>query len=273
MISDDPYLEQQYNNRAAVADYAEYLASWASRSEVYRSQVEAYLDMSYGPTQRQQLDIFPASLKGAAVHVFIHGGYWQALNKDSFSFMAKAFNQQGECGVILNYDLCPDVSLAEIIQQIQQGIVWIQQNIDRYGGDPQRMQVTGHSAGGHLLAELLATDWSQFGIITSPFKRLNSLSGLFDCQPLIHTSVNKALQLDEQTALSCSPLFKSPWNADKDIQLNVLVGELESDEYKKQSKQLYEKWGGLLTMEYRELDDTHHFSILDRFLADFYRPL
>lgn len=269
----DTVLEQQYNNRAAVKDHVKYLNGWIKCSESYRSRVDAQLDVDYGLDPRQHLDIFPANKSNAAVHVFIHGGYWQALNKDSFSFMAEAFNCSGECAVILNYDLCPAVSIEKIITQIQQAMSWVVSNIHQYGGDPDCIQVTGHSAGGHLLAELLVTDWSKFGLKNQPFKQLNALSGLFDLQPLVHTTVNQALSMTEEVAYQNSPLFKTLWNPLREIRLNLFVGELESREYKNQSIELNETWSDELTVHLQEIPACHHFSILDDFLSDYYQPL
>ena len=264
----DDYLEQQYNNRAAVADFTDYLNSWLSRSEMFRATAEGCLNIPYGKSKRQLLDIFPLETsRKSPVHVFIHGGYWQALNKDSFSFMADAFNQQAECAVIINYDLCPAVSLAEIIQQLKQAMLWIYANIADYGGDPQRIQITGHSAGAHLLATLLTTNWSESGLDNYPFQRLNALSGLYDLQPLLQTSVNKALLLDQTTAKQGSPLFSQLWKPSKSLSLNLMVGELESQEYKKQSQRLIDSWQNQLDMSYMQLPATHHFSMLDKFLS------
>lgn len=232
----DPCLERQYNNREAVPDHAEFIESWAKRSEAWRNQADSSLDVSYGESARQILDIFPAaSSEGPApVHVFLHGGYWQGLSKDWFSFMAEAFNRRGECAVIVNYDLCPSVPLAQIVEQVRSATCWLIKNIAGYGGDSGSMCVSGHSAGGHLAAMLLTMDWSDLGLSHAPFKQINALSGLFDLQPLVPTSINRALQLDEPTALKLSPLFKSPWNPSPSLQLNLLVGEIESDGFKKQ---------------------------------------
>ena len=278
MIDIDPHLERQYNNRAAVPDHPDYLESWAERSLLYRQQVDACLNQSYGDSKRQVMDIFPSNLASSPVHVFIHGGYWQALSKDSFSFMAQAFNEQGECAVILNYDLCPQVTLAEIIQQIRQAMAWILLNIKRYGGDPERLQVTGHSAGAHLLAELLTTDWSTMGLPTQtieslPLLRLNGLSGIYDLRPLIHTSVNHALGLDQERADLASPIRGKLWEPLPSMQLNLVVGELESDEYKLQSQHLQKAWQQQVTISYQETPDAHHFSILDHFLERYYQAL
>ena len=216
----DPYLEQQYNNRAAVPQHPQYLQSWAQPSPV---------------------------------HIFIHGGYWQTLSKDSFSFVAETFNQAGECAVIVNYDLCPQVSVADIIGQLNRAVAWVIEHIHRYGGDASRIQVSGHSAGGHLVAALLTSDWSALSLAGKPlqhppFLRLNALSGLFQLDPLI--------AFNSQARLPAA-----------------LVGELESDEFKRQSSELKQAWQGGLTVDYRLVPGAHHFSIVDAFVNDYHLGL
>lgn len=269
----NPYLEKQYNNRLAVPDNAHYLSDWLLRSESYREKALGYLNLSYGESEREILDIFPASNTMAPIHIFLHGGYWQALNKDSFSFVAERINQQGECAIIVNYGLCPAVSVAEIIVQIQKATRWIIKNAANYGGDTKHIQITGHSAGAHLLAKLVTTNWAEQGITQPPFHRLNALSGLYDIQPLVPTSINQALQLTPQTSKQVSPLSDNFFHQLDSIELNLFVGDLESDEYKKQSTQLINVWGNEIRMKYQSIPDTHHFSILDRFYYGFYKSL
>ena len=265
----DAYLESQYNNRQAVPNFADYLTDWAQRSANYREKTQVQYNLSYGESERELLDIFPAATVKAPMHIFLHGGYWQALSKDSFSFIAEHINQQGECAIIVNYGLCPSVTVAEIISQIQKATRWILSNGTEFG-DSSRMQITGHSAGAHLLAKLVTTNWTEAGFSHPPFQRLNALSGLYDLQPLVSTSINQALQLTSLTAKQASPLFDSFELQSSPIELNLLVGELESDEYKKQSVQLLETWRGKLKAQYQAIPDTHHFSILDRFFTDYY---
>jgi arylformamidase len=269
----DSYLEAQYNNRQAVPDFADYLTDWSQRSENYRAKTKGHLNLSYGESEREVLDIFPAATASAPIHIFLHGGYWQALSKDSFSFIAEPINQQGECAIIVSYGLCPSVSIAEIISQVQKAIRWILSNGAEFGGDTRYIQITGHSAGAHLLAKLVTTNWAEDGFTHPPFQRLNALSGLYDLQPLVPTSINQALQLTSQTSKQLSPLFDSLWHRSNSVELNLLVGGIESDEYKKQSKQLIEAWRSELSMQYQIIPGTHHFSILDRFYSDFYQPL
>jgi arylformamidase len=175
--------------------------------------------------------------------------------------------------VILNYGLCPAVSIAQISQQIYQALIWVYRNIEHFGADPHNMQISGHSAGGHLLATLLTRDWSEWGLQQAPLKRMNALSGLYDLRPLLQTSINQALGLDPKSAQDNSPLLQSIDIASPDLQLNLLVGELESDEYKRQSLELFEQWQRHFSMHNQIAGDTHHFSILDAFVEHFYRPL
>ncbi|MFT4607114.1 MAG: arylformamidase [Urechidicola sp.] len=268
----DPYLEQQYNNRLAVPDFANYLADWSQRSTSYREKSTAHLNLQYGESEREILDIFPATTNTAPIHIFLHGGYWQALSKDSFSFVAEHINRQDECAIIVNYDLCPWVTVAEIMSQIQKATRWILANGEAFG-DIRRIQITGHSAGAHLLARLVTTNWAGQGYEHPPFQRLNALSGLYDLQPLVMTSINQALQLNPNTSKQVSPLFDRFRHRSDSIELNLLVGNLESDEYKKQSSQLKKAWGRGLRAQYKIIPDAHHFSILDRFYSDYYCPL
>ncbi len=269
----DDFLETQYNNRAAVADHPQYLKSWASRSELFRQNSSGFVDLSYGASARQVLDVFPGqSSQHSPVHIFLHGGYWQALDKNSFSFLAQTFNQNNECAVIISYDLCPLVSIADIFEQIKQAILWIIKNIQLYGGDSRRLQISGHSAGAHLLAMLLTTDWSEYGFNDYPFQRMNGISGLYDLQPLLKTTVNAGLGLNRKTALQMSPLNLGYWKPAQELELNLLVGELESDQYKMQSSLLADSWQGAFSICSYEIPAAHHFSIIDRFL-DIYPPV
>lgn len=269
----DPYLEQQYNNRAAVPEHPEIFARWQSQSAAYRRRVGGKLNIAYGESAREVLDIFPAAQQPAPVHLFIHGGYWQALSKEWFSFVAETFNRRGECAVILSYGLCPQVTVAQIIEQIVRAVEWLLGNAAQFGGDPARLQLTGHSAGGHLLACLLTHDWSAVDLEHPPFQQLNALSGLYELGRLLATQVNTALRLDHDTAHALSPLYQSPWRPDPATCLNLYVGELESDEYKKQSAQLQQAWSGKMEIGYQLIPQTNHFSILERFVQDHYRSL
>ncbi len=269
----DAYLEKQYNNRKAVPEFEEYLNDWAIRSKRYRAKNNATLDIPYGNSDREILDIFFCGKPDAPLHIFIHGGYWQALDKNSFSFMAEAFNAKGENAVILNYDLCPQVSVGDIVNQIKNAINWLFSNEAPASLKTQSIQITGHSAGGHLVAELLSASDYPATVPPTPFRRVTSLSGLFDLDPLIKTSINNALNLDPDQAKRFSPIYKQPTNTER-VDLMLVVGSLESEHYHQQSKSLEQKWTESdLNIEQLIAQGTHHFSVLDHFLNELYQPL
>lgn len=264
MIGIDPRLEQQYNNRAAVPDHMDYIRDWAERSAEWR-RLSPPQSFRYGDTDRSWLDLFPVDGE-APVHVFLHGGYWQTLDRSFFSYLARQFQKRGEHAVILEYDLCPAVSLQAIVDQVRRAFEWMEAHLGQRGGDMSRLQVTGHSAGAQLLAWLVGN--SQLPRIAIG----NGLSGIYDLRPLVHTTVNEALQLDRRQAKALSPLFLLP-EAGQDCRLELFVGERESDEYLRQSRRLREAWGGRLNTSLRVLPGAHHFSILVHWLEHGYRPV
>ena len=251
------------NNRAAVPEHPRFLENWARRSASWRER-HPPLTLFYADSERAWVDVFPAA-DGAPLHVFLHGGYWQALDARQFSFMAEAFNACGECAVIVNYDLCPDTPLAAIVDQLRQAWRWIVREAAGFGADARQVQVTGHSAGAHLLACLL-TDGG-----APTLCRANALSGIYDLRPLLPTQINDALGLDAASARALSPLLMSP--DCPDTRLDLWVGSLESAAYHAQSRDLAEAWKDKVNIQSGVFDGVHHFSILDAFIEQAYRPL
>ncbi len=188
--------DRMYNNRALVSSSAAHMEAWAQQSAQVRARHACTQDLAYGSLPSETLDIFPpdkdASTAGAPVLVFIHGGYWRALDKSDHSFVAPAFTSAGCLVVVVNYALCPGtpaapVSIAFIGEQMERALQWVWEHIAGYGGNPARITVVGHSAGGQLAAVLLATPWQA----RSPRLPVNlvrsalSVSGLHDLQPLV----------------------------------------------------------------------------------------
>lgn len=260
------WLDQMYNNRALVPDHGEYFACWARQSAMVRRSQPCALDVAYGSGPGQTLDVFPSRTprgKGAPVLVFIHGGYWRALDKSDHSFLAPGLTEQGACVVIPNYALCPAVTIAGIALQMAQALAWCWRNIALYGGNPRRIVVAGHSAGGHLAAMLLACQWRQVAMdMPQPLvKRALSVSGLFDLEPLVHTPFLQAdLRLSADSALQVSPAYMP---APRATQLYAVVGAAESPEFVRQNQLIRQTWGARAVPVCEALAGLNHFSVLE----------
>lgn len=237
-------LEKEYNNRAAVPEHPAIIARWAAESKAYRN-INPPRVIEYGPGERNTLDLFDAGA-GPAV-MFIHGGYWQALDKSFFSSMAKGLNALGVTVAVPSYDLCPNVRIGDIIEQMRKACSIVHRAVDA------PIVVAGHSAGGHLCACLLATE--------AHVPCAYSISGLFELAPLIATSLNEKLNLDEAEAASLSPLL---WPAPEGKSLDAVVGGDESSEYLRQSASIVSTWGeGGVSTRYEEIDGANHFTVID----------
>lgn len=264
----DEVLERQYNNRAAVPEHPRIFAAWEQRSERLRARCECRLDLAYGAAARETLDFFPArGRRRAPLHVFIHGGYWQAMDKRYFSFVAEALTESGTAVAVLNYPLCPEARLADIVHSVRSACGWLWRHAAELDVDGARLQACGHSAGGHLTAMLMATDWPRFAP-DLPAALIHSglaISGLFELEPLRHTSINRALGLDAEAARSNSPRRLAPATR---APLVLAVGARESDEYHRQSAELAAAWRQHgVDVDVLELPGHNHFTVLDELCA------
>jgi len=257
-------LEEQYNARAAVPDCEKIFEEWRLRSADYRRQSVCQLDVSYTSVDRGTLDLFLPQRDNAPVHMFIHGGYWRAMDKSDFSFLAKGLVDAGALVALVNYGLCPAVSIAEITRQIRAACEWLWRNCSEYGGDPGAIHVSGHSAGGHLTAMMAATDWPSRCSDLPPdlIKSGVTVSGLFELAPMLYIPLNNDLKLDEKEARFNSPILL---NYRTDASLSIVVGGGESDEFRRQSYHFFEKWGERgAKIKYLELPNLNHFSIINQ---------
>jgi arylformamidase len=270
-LHDPAWLERMYNNRALVPDHADYLDRWARESAAVRAAQPCVLDVAYGPGLGETLDVFPptgGAAGAAAVLVFIHGGYWRSLDKSDHSFVAPAFTRAGFCVVVVNYALCPGtpaapVTVPHIGRQMEMALGWVWRNAESHGGDPRRITVAGHSAGGQLAAMLLTSVWPMIGagLPDGLVRNALSISGVHDLEPLMHTPfLQAALHLTEQQVLQCSParLLEPPSG-----QLFCAVGGDESPEFQRQNQLMQDAWGSLCVPRSVVLPGLHHFSILD----------
>lgn len=262
---DQARLDLQYNNRSRVPDFATYLARFPEASARARALLGGELDLAYGPGPRDTLDLFrPRAAGGKApkgkppVLVFIHGGYWQGLDKSHFSFLARAWTREGAAFVALGYPICPAVTMDELVASVRAGVAWVARESDRLGLDGRRIVVTGHSAGGHLTAMMM----------TGPGPELAggiALSGLYDLEPIRLSYLNAALRMTPETARRLSPVhLPGPTRG----RLILTVGGAESEEYHRQQDMLAAAWD----VEARSLPGLNHFSIVDT-LADAANPL
>jgi arylformamidase len=225
-----------YNNRAHVPEFPQIVTQWDKDGAAYRDamakQGRAELNVRYGPTDRQIIDLFYADKDGqtdAPWAVFIHGGYWRALSPKEHSHLARGLTERGINVAMAGYDLSPQATLPEIIEQMRAATLFLWK---RFG---QRLMVYGHSAGGHLTACLMATDWTARDA-SAPADLVPvgcAISGVFDLTPLVYTEMNNDYKLDEASARAISPLF---WPAPKGKVLDIVVGEKELPEFVRQSK-------------------------------------
>lgn len=265
-IRDGAWHDGMYNNRERVPDHAEYLAAWTRRSEQARQQSACELDVRYGPGPAETLDVFPARPRGTAavpVLVFIHGGYWRSLDKRDHSFIAPAFANEGACVVIPNYTLCPATTVPGIVMEMVRAVAWTWRNISRFGGDPSRISVAGHSAGGHLAAMMLACQWSRHAadLPAHTVRNALSISGLHDLDPIMRTPfLQPALQLTREQVRAASPALLPAPDAGA---LHAVAGGLETPEFVRQARLIRRRWGAARVPRCEILPGLHHFSILD----------
>lgn len=260
---DGPTMDRMYNNRELVPGHAEHFRRWSAESaDAMRSQPRE-LDVRYGGGPNEHLDIFPAARADAPVLFFIHGGYWRALDKRDHSFVAPAFTREGVCVVIPNYALCPAVTVPQITLQMVQALAWTWRHIAKHGGDPNRITVAGHSAGGHLAAMMLSCLWPVYGrdLPAGLVKNAMSISGLHDLEPIMHTPfLQPSLQLTPGQVRQASPALLPP---PAQGELYTVAGGDESEEFLRQSRLIQKAWGKARVPVCEPLPGLNHFSVLE----------
>lgn len=264
---DPQWLDAQYNNRARIPEHPALFERWRQASAAARAgSPGARLDVAYGAEPTQRLDVFPTTVPNAPVLVFIHGGYWRSLDKSDHSFVAPAFVANGAHVVVPNYSLCPAVGVEQIALEMTRVVVWVHAHAASFGGDPARIAVAGHSAGGHLAAMLLCCRWKDVDAALPPQPLLGalSISGLYDLEPLRHAPfVQGDLQLTARSANRLSPAFF----ARPRRPLHAVAGGLESEEFLRQNTLIRDQWGPTAVPVCETVSGANHLDILHN-LAD-----
>jgi len=260
-LTDPAWLDVQYNNRARIPEHPQIFARWAESSKLARERLKAVLDVRYGDQPGETLDVFPAAEPGAPVLVFIHGGYWRSLDKSDVSFIAPALVEAGATVVVPNYALCPSVTIETIALQMTRALAWVWRNPGVHSGDPNRIAVAGHSAGGHLAAMMLSCRWKDVGDDLPPrlVPGALSISGLYDLEPIRNTPfLQQDLQLTPPAVKRLSPaFFPRPRGT-----LYTVAGINESDEFLRQNQLIRDQWGPTSVPVCETIPGRHHLDVL-----------
>ena len=260
---DGPWLDRMYNARELVPEHMDHFRRWAADSAAATRGHAHRLDVRYGGGPNEHLDIFPAAQPDAPVLVFIHGGYWRSLDKKDHAFVAPALTAAGACVVLPNYALAPAVTIPQITMQVVGAVAWTFRNIARHGGDPARIVVAGHSAGGHLAAMMLACLWPVFDprLPADLVKGALSISGLHDLDPIMHTPfLQPSLHLTAQQVRQASPALLPPPAQGR---LYTVAGGAESEEFLRQNRLIQQAWGKGRVPVCEALPELNHFSVLE----------
>ncbi len=254
-------IDAQYNPSLLLAAGVNPGAHYAEAAQRARETLPCTLGVPYGPTVHETLDIFPATSPGAPVFVFLHGGYWRAFSAGDFSGVALGLHARGITTVVVNYALAPRVTIDEITRQCRAALAWTVRNIGAHGGDATRVAIGGHSAGGHLTAMCLQTEWARdYGLAQDPFAAALLFSGLYDIAPLRYSYLQPAIQLDDGIVRRNSPAF-----AVRPCTTPVWItwGALETTEFARQSHLYADVWRAAgNTAKLHAIDGADHFSVI-----------
>jgi arylformamidase len=261
-------LDAQYNLRVVFPEIAtRYEEFCEHESQKLRAEFDHSLDLPFGPTLAEHVDVYPApgTDAGAPVLVYVHGGFWVLRTSKEFGFVARGPASRGVATVVTNYATAPAVTMGEMVRQTRAAVAWAYRNAPSFGGDPDRLHVVGHSAGGHLVATLLMTDWEgEYGLPRDIIKSATAISGLYDLSPFPYTFLQPKLQLSASDVLEYSPILHVP---DAAPPLLLPYGELETDGFKGQSEDFVKAWKSRgLDGATLPITGKNHFDIVDGFL-------
>jgi arylformamidase len=259
----NPAIESQFNPRTTVPDVGIYTSRGDKLSAEARTHYKFEADVRYGNGPLANLDYFPAQTAGRPLVVFLHGGYWRARDKKDYSFVVNGL-QSADCSVVvMNYDLCPTVKLSEIVLQVKEGLVWLAAQAERWGFDPKQIYVSGHSAGAHLLAAVLAQTGETYQLPAGMIKKAYLLSGVYDVEPVLEISVNEEIRLLPEEVHAMSPLR---FAFHPETSYEILVGGGEPRDWIRESSRFAEhlKKQGCAVF-YQAVRDLNHYSLMFEF--------
>ncbi|HEY2923178.1 MAG TPA: alpha/beta hydrolase [Candidatus Binatia bacterium] len=263
-------MEYQYNPRVSVPEFPELAKTRAAQSRKVRDTANSWLNLPYGNSPRETLDIYAAEKAGGPVLIYIHGGYWRSGSKEDNCNFVPTFTRRGVTVVLVEYDLCPQVTVTDIVRQTRSSIAWVYKNIVLYGGDPTKLFVSGHSAGGHLTAMALAHDWTKERLPADLIKGAVATSGVYDLDMVMEISVQEQVRMTPEIAKQNSPFLNPPRVK---CPLVVAVGGTEPKGWQQMSENYFNycKDHGM-NVEYLVEPDANHYTMPEHLLDDA-RPL
>jgi arylformamidase len=252
-------LELHFDPQKSVPDHSRWTEERNSASQQARKRLKSFLDVAYGASPRERMDIFPAQRPNAPVLLYFHGGYWRSGGKEQNCHFAELFVKAGAAVAVVEYDLCPQVTVTDIVRQARASVAWAYKNISQYSGDPAKIFISGMSAGGHLVAMALAHDWEKEGLPRDLIKGATAISGVYDLDAVLHLDVNKEIRLTLESARENSPFLHPPLPY---APLIVAAGGAEPAGWKEQSQRLFAlcKERGV-SCQYIEIPGAQHYSI------------
>ena len=266
----DETLNQQFMPRIAVPDHEKWLSEDLARSAEVRSKLGGRLNLPYGPGPRQVLDVFPATKTGAPILVWIHGGYWRALSKDHYTTVVPPLLGAGAAVVLVGYDLCPTVTLAELLAQTRAALRWVRGHAAEMGGDPDRLILAGNSAGANICAMALQYDWAGEMFPMESIRAAALITGIYDLSPVLRIPVQEEVCLTADDVANLSPMLL-PIRAE--ARCLVAAGGDEPELWIGQSRDYHTKLlAAGISSDLMIVPGRHHFSIT-RDLADATTPL
>jgi len=252
---DQQALDDSYDNHKAVPESAAMFNDWIARSKAFRSAHCQYLDIPYGPLEREKIDYYSAGPNTPLV-IFIHGGFWQQYSKNDFAFLAESYLKEGISLAMVDYPLAPQANMDQIVTSSANAVQFIGQHISEWGGNPQNVILSGWSAGGHLCV----TSMSKMKV-----KAVVSISGIYELEPLIGSFLNKNLQMDLAIAKRNSPMLNLPKGT---TPIYLFIGGSELSEMRRQSYAFADQLKGVkYPVELVDIPEKNHFTMLEQFAS------